>query len=198
MNSQRVVFLINGEAGGAMAIRARSFASRLGRDLDIRIAHRSGNKVLAILRFLMLLMRVRPAVCYVFDMGFSGVLGGGIYHAISRCRMVIDTGDAIYELSRNSGNRGRFGLWLTRLLERFALSRSDRIVVRSHGHQELLSSRGFAATVVPDGVDMEQFRPQEETGLRQKYGLGGVTVIGLLGTLIWNSRWEMCYGSELI
>jgi len=28
--------------------------------------------------------------------------------------------------------------------------------------------------------------------------LGGVTVIGLLGSLIWNSRWEMCYGSELI
>ena len=121
MKRPRVVFLVNGEVGGAMAIRARSFASRLSGDLDIRIAYRADNKILAILRFVVLLLQVRPAVCYVFDMGFSGVLGGGIYHAVSRCRMVIDTGDAIYELSRLSGSRGRVGLWLTRALEEFSL-----------------------------------------------------------------------------
>jgi glycosyltransferase involved in cell wall biosynthesis len=198
MRRPNIAFLVNGDVGSAMGIRARSFAARLTGDFQIRIAYRSGNKVYSILRFLGLLLRVRPTICYVLDMGFSGVLGAGLYRFVSRCPTVVDTGDAIFELSRNSGSRGRFGLWLTKLLEQFALSISDRVVVRSHPHQDLLASRGISAIVIPDGVDTEQFRPQAENDLRRKRGLEGFTVIGLLGSLIWNSRWQMCYGWELI
>lgn len=198
MKLPRVVFLANSEAEGAMAIRARSFASRLSGDFDIHIAYRSGNRILASFRFLVMLLRVRPAICYVFDMGFSGVLGASIYRAVSSCRMVTDTGDAIYELSCNSGNRRAGSLALTWLLERFALWVSDRIVVRSHPHQELLLARGITSVVIPDGVDTEQFRPQLSSDVRTKYGLEGATVIGLLGSLIWNTRWQMCYGWELV
>jgi glycosyltransferase involved in cell wall biosynthesis len=193
-----VVFLVNGAPQSAMDVRARSFEERLKTEFRISIGYRSSNKIRAIGQFLALLLRLQPEVCYVFDMGFSGVIAAGLYRLVSRCRCIIDTGDAIYELSRNSGDRGPLGLLLTKFLERFAFAIRDRLVVRSHAHQELLAKRGISATVVPDGVDLRQFSPQNNAQLRQKHGLEGFTVVGLLGSLIWNSRWQMCYGLELI
>src|SRR5207249_2750847 len=133
-----------------MGVRARSFAERLAGEYDIHIAYRSAAKVRTIFRFFWLLLRLRPSLCYVFDMGFSGVLAAGMYRPLSRCRIVVDTGDAIHELSRLSGSRGRVGLWLTKLLEDFALSTSHRVVVRSHFHREWLAKRGIHAEVIPD------------------------------------------------
>jgi glycosyltransferase involved in cell wall biosynthesis len=193
-----IAFLVNGEPAGAMGIRARSFEQRLRDEFDVQLAYRAANKVLSIWQFFRFLMRLKPEVCYVFDMSFSGVLAAGVYRLISPCRVVVDTGDAIYELSRSTGNRSALGLWLTRLLERYALAISDRVVVRSHPHQELLARKGILASVVPDGVDTGQFFPQDEAQLRGKIGLDGCTVIGLVGSLVWSPRWQMCYGSELV
>jgi len=131
-------------------------------------------------------------------MAFSGVIAAGLYSRLSRCRVVVDTGDAIYELTRNSGSRGGIGLWLTKLLEQIALSISYRIVVRSSYHQELLARQGILAVAIPDGVDTRQFFPQPGHDLRRQYNLEGFTIIGLLGTLTWNRRWQICYGWELI
>lgn len=198
MGKLDIVFLVNGEPGSAMGIRARSFAERLESGLRTHIAYRSTNRVYAAFRFFSLLLGRRPALCYVLDMGFSGVLAAGFYRALSRCRIVVDSGDAIYELSRLTGSRSPLALWLTKMLEQFALSISHRVVVRSHPHQELLAGRGITADVIPDGVDTRQFRPERDLDLRRKYNLEGYTTIGLLGSLIWNPRWRMCYGWELI
>ncbi len=193
----KIVFLVNGRSEEAMGIRARSFAERLRRKFDIHIVYRSGNKGYAILRNLVNLVRFRPALCYVFDMGFSGVLAAGMFRMVSRCRVIVDTGDAIYELSRSTG-RGRVGLYLTKQLERYGFAISDRVVVRSHPHQELLASQGIGADVIPDGVDLEQFYPRDEDDLRRHFGLTGFVVAGTLGSLIWNQRLDMCYGWELV
>ncbi len=198
MNKPSIVFLANGGAGSAMAIRAQAFAERLASDFDIEIAYRDSNKVLAISRFLTHLGRRRPSLCYVFDMAFSGVIAAGLYRLITRCPIIVDTGDAIYELSVSTGKRGPLGLALTRLLEWAAFSMSAGVIVRSHRHQELLKAQGISADVVPDGVDTDQFRPCADERLRQKYQLEGFTVIGVLGTLVWSHRWQMCYGWELI
>jgi len=197
MSRSSIVFVVNSGPGSAMDVRAQSFAARLRSDAGIQIAYRAPNKAYAVLKFLWLLLRFRPALCYVLDMGFSGVLAAGIYRVISRTRLVVDTGDDIYQIARSSG-RPWIGLWLTKILEQFALSISDRIVVRSHPHQELLAQRGITADVIPDGVDTEQFRPRPQAQLRGHYHLEGFTVIGILGSLIWNPRSQMCYGSELI
>ena len=198
MEKPVLVFLVNGDAAGAMGIRARSFEQRLSREFQIKIVYRSANKFQAILEMLGVLVRVRPKLCYVLDMGFSGVIAAAAYRSISRCRSIVDTGDAIYELSRLSGSRGPAGLWLTKLLEWFGFWSSDRVVVRSHPHQEMLRQRGICADVVPDGVDLRQFFPRQENELRREYGLEGSTVIGLLGSLIWSPSLQMCYGWELI
>jgi len=197
MKRPRIVFLVNGQPADAMGIRARSFEERLRAEFEIHIVYRSANKIRAIFRNLAALLGFRPALCYVFDMGFSGVLAAGLFRMVSRCRVVVDTGDAIYEIGRSSG-RGRFGLWLTKWLEGFALAISDRVVVRSHPHQELLAAQGITADVVPDGVDLEQFHPQREDELRRQFGLDGNVVVGMLGSLIWNQRLDMCYGWELV
>src|SRR5438309_4493943 len=193
-----LLFLVNGEPNSAMGIRARAFAERLQSSFCIHITYRSANKIYAIFRFVWLLLHYRPALCYVLDIGFSGVLAASVYRVLSRCRVVIDTGDAIYELSRNSGRCGRISLWLTGLLEQLALSISHRIVVRSHPHKEWLASQGKTADVIPDGVDTARFSPSPADDLRRQYGLEGCLIIGLVGSLIWNDRWQMCYGWELI
>jgi glycosyltransferase involved in cell wall biosynthesis len=198
MQRPTIVFLVNGEPLSAMGIRARSFEERISDEFKIEIAFRSGNKFVSIWRFLWTLIRLRPALCYIFDMGFSGVLAAALYRPFGRCGIIVDTGDAIYELSRLTGSRGRTGLWLTKMLERLSLSISDRVVVRSHPHQEMLTRQGFSADAIPDGVDLLEFHPGTGHDLRRKYNLDGFTVIGLLGSLIWNSRWQMCYGWELI
>jgi glycosyltransferase involved in cell wall biosynthesis len=198
MNRPKIVFLVNGAQKSAMDIRARALAGRLRDEFRIHLAYRSTNKLVSIWRFSFFLIRVRPALCYVVDMAFSGVLAAAFYRGISSCPVIVDTGDAIYELSRLSGTRSAMGVWLTKLLEKLGLAISDRVVVRSHAHQELLSRRGVASEVVPDGVDMSQFRPQAEPEVRRQFGLDGVFTIGVLGSLIWNPRWQMCYGWDLI
>jgi len=89
-------------------------------------------------------------------------------------------------------------LWMTKALERFALSVADRIVVRSHPHQEFYARQGIATDVIPDGVDVSQFSPRMEEDLRRQYNLDRFTVIGVLGSLIWNPRTQMCYGWDLL
>jgi glycosyltransferase involved in cell wall biosynthesis len=200
----RLLFLVNGGPGSAMGIRARSFAERLSDEFEIAIIYRSANKFQAILGNVAGLLRSRPALCWVFDMGFSGVLAAGFYRMISRCRVVIDTGDAIYELARSTGSRGRIGLWLTKQLEDYALSIGDGLVVRSHPHQELLAERGIQSDAIPDGVDLNQFQPRDQfqpraqEELRGVLGLDGALVVGILGSLIWNQRSGTCYGAEVI
>ncbi len=198
MQRPLVLFLVNGSQGSAMAIRAESLAQRLRPDFRIEIEYRTAEKVASTAHFFAELLRKRPSICYVFDMAFSGVLAAALYRTLSCCRMIVDTGDAIYELSRNGGERGTVGLALTKALEWVALSRSDRVVVRSHPHQELLNAKSIQSTVIPDGVDMAQFRPSDKTELRARLGLADCTTIGVLGSLIWNRRWQMCYGCELI
>ncbi len=198
MPQSSIMFVVNGDERSAMGIRARSFAAWISGDFRINIAHRAPNKIYAIAQFLRHLFQARPALCYVFDMSFSGVLAAGIYRSLSRCQVVVDTGDAIYELSKNSGNRGRLGLWLTRQLERYSFAISDRVVVRSHPHQELLAAQKIPSDVIPDAVDTREFFPRAEDDLRRQHALHGFTVIGLVGSLIWNQRWQMCYGVELI
>jgi glycosyltransferase involved in cell wall biosynthesis len=194
----KLAILVNGDSGGALGIRARSFADRLRDEFSSVIACRHTNKILAILGFFLQLLRERPDLVYVVDAGYSGVLASALYRLILRCRVVVDTGDAIFELARLTGSRGRMGLTLTRILEELSFRISDLVVVRSHPHQQLLLRRGIRAEVIPDGVDTVQFHVRDEPELRRSLAFEGFTVIGLVGSLIWSDRWQMCYGWDLV
>ena len=193
-----VAFIINGNQQSAMGHRARALAAHLHERYDIRLAYREGNKIAALLRFFRFLWRVKPQVAYVFDMSYSGVMGAWLYRLVSGNRLVIETGDAIYELMRSTGNRGLLGLWLTRWFEKFSLRIADRIVVRGRFHQQWLAEMRLTAEVIQDGVDTEEFTPLNVDDLRGQHGLDGVFTVGLVGSSIWSEKLGMFYGWELV
>lgn len=192
----KIAFLVNGDEQSAIAERARAFASRLTGRYDIRVAFRSRRKAVSVIRFFSLLVRARPALVYVFDMSYSGVLAGALYKLITRTRLIIDTGDSIYELGRSMG-RGRVKLWFTRMLESLSFRAADRVVVRGTFHQRMLEERGIQAELIPDGVDTSMFKPMNVTELRKSHGLDGLTTLGLVGSVVWNKAHGTCYGSEI-
>ncbi|MGC2660853.1 MAG: glycosyltransferase, partial [Bryobacteraceae bacterium] len=114
------------------------------------------------------------------------------------CRVIIDTGDAIGFLAKSNGKRSWLGCQLTRLLEWASIRLADALVVRSHFHQTYLAGRHKLVSVVPDGVDIEQFRPEALSERRSELGLSGYLVVGVLGSITWNARIGACYGWELI
>ncbi|MEK6280880.1 MAG: glycosyltransferase [Acidobacteriota bacterium] len=193
-----VVFIVNGDSQSAMAYRARAFAAHLRERYDIQLAYRAGNKLVALLRFLRFLRRVKPRVTYVFDMSYSGVLGAWLHRLYDPNVLIIETGDVIYELMRSTGNRGRLGLWLTRWLEDFSLRVADRIVVRGRYHQQWLEQRGLIADVIQDGVDTKEFTPLDANELRHEHRLNGALTVGLVGSSVWSDKLGMCYGWEVI
>lgn len=194
---KRVAFIVNGDYESAMGYRARALMC-LQTSYNVHIAYREGNKIAALLKFLRFLMRVRPSVTYVFDMSYSGVLGAWLYKQLFRNRMIVDTGDVIYELTRSTGNRGPLGLWLTGWLEKFSLNAADGIVVRGTFHQKYLAEHGYQAEVIQDGVDVQAFSEASADELRKEHGLDGLLTIGLIGSSVWSERLQMCYGWELV
>jgi len=202
-----VAFLVNGEVGSAMGQRARSLAAHLSGRFDIHIAYRSEQrivsifswqKILSILYFARFLARVKPRVTYVFDISYSGILGASLYKLWSGNYLIIDTGDAIYELARSFGTRGALGEWLTWSLERFSYWVADQIVVRGTFHQRLLAEQGIQAEVIRDGVETEMFTPGQVDELRQQYELDGLLAVGIVGTVVWSPRAQICAGWELV
>jgi len=193
-----VVFLVNGDPQSAVGFRARSLAAHLDCQYDIVIAYRTENKEASILEFLRFLHEGKPTITYVFDMAYSGVIAGLWHKFLFRNRLIIDTGDSIYALAQSVGTRGRLGLWMTWLLEWCSLRFADQIVVRGTVHKHRLSSKGVRVEVIQDGVETELFRPMEVDDLRRRCGLDRVTTVGLLGSITWSPKLQMCYGTELL
>jgi glycosyltransferase involved in cell wall biosynthesis len=192
-----VAFIVNGDYDSAMGHRARDLAAHLGH-YDIRIAYRSRRKIISILNLFIFLARLRPTVIYVFDLSYSGVLAAGLYRVVCGSSLIIETGDAIVELARSTGSRGRIGLGLTGLLEKIAFAIADRVVVRGSFHKEWLSRRGINAEVIQDGVETSRFTREDATDLRAQYGINGALTLGLVGSSIWSEKLQMCYGWELV
>ena len=193
-----IAFIVNGDHSSAMGHRARALASRLQGRYSIHIAYRHDRKLVSLVRFLSFLRRVKPQVAYVFDMSYSGVCGAWFYKLLSGNHLIVETGDAIYELTRSTGSRGPLGLFLTRWFERFSLRVADDIVVRGRFHQEWLSGMGYRAEVIQDGVDTREFTPMQVDDLRKQFGLNGELTIGLVGSSVWSEKLGICYGWELI
>ena len=196
----KVCFLVNGAYSSAMGIRARFFKKFLRRsEVRVNIEYRSKNKGISILRFLKSIYRIRSDIVYVFDSGYSGVIPGIMSKVLWNKKFVIDTGDVAYELARSSSSRNVFVLWLIWIIERMALRMADAIIVRGSYHKLLLERLGYNRVFhIPDGVDTQFSKPMDVSDLREKFGLKGYLVIGVMGSTIWSSKLKMCYGWELL
>ncbi len=193
----KVAFIVNAGPWEAMGQRAQSFASHLAKSYDVRITYRSPRKLASLFRFFLMLLALRPALIYVFDMAYSGVVAALLVKMIMRNRVVIDTGDCISALAR-SMDRDKFRLWLTDVLERISLRFADCIVVRGSFHRDLLRKQGVQVELVRDGVDARQFEPRDSTEMRQRFSVEAMVTIGIVGSSTWNPKLEWCYGLELV
>ena len=194
-----VAFLVNASPGGAMAVRARSLAGRLADSFALTLTYRTGGRGRGVRDFLSALWRQRPRTVYVFDMSLAGVSAAALYKAATGTPVVIDTGDAITDLARSIG-RGPVGVAATAALEWASLRLADHLIVRGRNHRALLAERGRTnVTVVPDGVDLNQFylHPDRDP-VRQRLGLNDDLVLGTLGSSHWNDRLQTCYGWEML
>lgn len=193
-----IAFVVNGDERSAMAQRAAAFAARLARAWDIRIVYRRGGRLASAGPLTAWLWRERPEAAWVFDMALAGVLAGAAGR-LRGTRLIVDTGDAITALARQSRLRGPVGLAATALLEHAADRLADAIVVRGSAHSRLYAGRGRDAVVIPDGVDVDQFaRPQDGGARRASLDAGDALVVGVLGSVVWNPSLGLTYGWDLL
>lgn len=194
----RICFVVNGAPGGALDTRVRGLSAHW-RDDDVRIHFRAANKVAGVGRFVRQIAADHPDVVCVVDTSYTGVLAAAFHRGLRpSCPVVLDTGDAVAELGRSLG-RSPLGILATDALESFAHRTARRIVVRGTFHRELLLERGLRhVDVVRDGVDTEQVRPRDGAPVRERLGLGPSLVVGVLGSLTWNPRYQLVYGWDLV
>jgi glycosyltransferase involved in cell wall biosynthesis len=192
-----VLFLVNGDQHSAMGDRAAAFARRLPARWRSVQAWRTGSRREAGRVFADALEGVRPDVVYVMDLAVAGVTATLRWRLRHRAAVVVDTGDAIAALAHSTG-RGPLALAATAALERLGLRMADHVVVRGTRHQEMLSARGRASTVIPDGVHLDAFAAVDPAPVREELRLADSFVVGLLGSCTWNPRLQIAYGWDIV
>jgi phosphatidylinositol alpha-1,6-mannosyltransferase len=190
---------VNSPPGGALAARAMAFAQHLAAEFVVELVWREPARPKAMFEFLQRILRFRPDVLYVVDLGYSAVLPVLLCRALRRRPLVIDTGDALAELFWITGRVGGIGRRAVRGYERVVLRTADHVVVRGSGLKEYLANLGVSRVeVVPDGVDTTVFHPMEVTALRKSLGTENHLSIGVMSSLNWSSRLHWGPGCELI
>jgi glycosyltransferase involved in cell wall biosynthesis len=201
----KILFLVNGPESSAAGERARQFVQewrRMGYSCEASISYRPARKWKGIARFIVTSIRQRPDLVYIVDTAYAGVFAAVAASGLLRCRVLTDTGDAAYELARSTGNYSRWQLGLIRLVEHLALHRVDGVVVRGSFHRELLRNQGVRSVeFIPDGAQAVGIGPEEfgkAEVLRAHLGFEGSLVVGIVGSMIWSERYQMCYGWDVV
>jgi len=203
----KILFLVNGTQDSAAAARAKEFAKCEENDegteiWQCAIAFRPVRKWHGIQRFLGKCLSMKPDLVYVMDTAYAGVLAAFCFRAISRCPVIVDTGDAAFALARSTGNYSHLQLWLIRAIEWLAMHTAEGIIVRGSYHRPVLERSGVKRVeVIPDGVNVLEFQNISVSDIvrcRQRLGLCDNLVIGMVGTMEWSDRYQMCYGWDII
>lgn len=199
MDNLNLIFFVNGVELSAAADRTKMLSQRFPAEWKINLYYRPLIKWKGILSFIKASLRLCPDIIYVMDTAYTGVLAGYISKQILRCKLVIDTGDAAYELAKSTGNYSKIQLKMINWVEQIAIKNSDYLIVRGSYHKTLLLAQGIQNVVfIPDGVDTYALCSTDNTSLRTKLGLEHSLVVGMIGTMIWSEKHRMCYGWDII
>ncbi|MBM3264250.1 MAG: glycosyltransferase [candidate division Zixibacteria bacterium] len=190
--------LVNDTPYGVMGLRARHITTRLPARYRTDIQYREAGKWEELRRFTRHIAIHRPDLIYVMNVGYAG--GGAALMARSRYGIpyVLDHGDPSYELLKNSG-RPAWEAFLVRAAEWTMLHTADAIVARGARLFEALGQmHPDTVHYLPDGVDTERFKPLDVTDLRRRLNLEGSLTVGVIGSVVWSSRFEICYGWDIV
>ena len=195
---RRICVCVNGPYEKTNGVRARELFREVERAADVRYLYRDDARRLAsAVRFCREIVAMRPDVVFVVETGYAGVCAAALARLLFGSRVILNTGDAAYALARTS-----MGFWkaqLVRIVEWLGHRVADVIAVCGPYHQDLLTKQGFRRVVwLPNGVDTARFRPDDASALRQRLGAGDHLTIGVVGSINWNSRLQVSYGSEVL
>ena len=199
MFSLKLLFFVNGSESSSAGVRAKMFADRLPSLWEIRFNYRPASKWKGILPFIRSALNFRPDVIYVMDTAYTGVLSGCIAKRLTGCKLITDTGDVAYELAKSSGSYSKRQLALINWIEQLAIANSDCLVVRGSYHKSWLEDRGIHNVVfVPDSVDTSAVKSVDATAIEAELELDNNLVVGMVGTMVWSERHQMCYGWDIV
>jgi glycosyltransferase involved in cell wall biosynthesis len=133
------------------------------------------------------------AVLYLVDVGKTTAVAAILGRLLGK-RVIVDTGDACFALSRSLGDRSFAGLLLIGLGEWATLRCAHRIVVRGRAHADLVPG---GAVHIPD-VAPPGAGPVSGAEVRVGLDLEDRFVVGLVGSLILSPRLGVSYGWDLV
>lgn len=171
-----------------MARRARELAARSASRLDVSVRYRD-----------VPLPAARFDVVYVFDSAASE-LGQALLRRLGGARVVVETGDVSADLRRAAGVGAARVAWVE-LLELASWRWAHSLVVRGEGFVDVLRAHGIQrrVDVLPEGVDLERFRPLPGGPGRTRLGVGpGDVAVGVVGSIVWSPQQQIAYGWELV
>ena len=135
-------------------------------------------------------------VIYVIDPGRRG-LPAALAARLARRPVIVEVGDPQAALYRGQG-RHAWAVASGWAIDQAVARGSSAVVVRG---PELLSILGVRVPSLdlPDGVDLDVFRPTDAAGLRRELGIDqGELVVGLTGSLNWSERFGFGYGWDIV
>lgn len=194
----KLCVLVNDTPHGVMGLRAQNLTAHLTAPYQVEIFYRESGKIEALRRFIRVIRDTRPDLLYVMNVGYAG--GGAALFAKTRYRtpFILDHGDPSYELLKSSGRRP-WEYWLVRVAEWTMLRTADAVLARGAWLADMIRQyRTDRVSFLPDGVDTGRFKPLDVTDLRRAFDLDDALTIGVVGSIVWSSRYHMCYGWDVI
>lgn len=181
-----------------MGLRARHLTSHLPPSFQVKILYREAGKLAEFRRFSRQIYERRPDLVYVMNVGYAGGGAALLAKGLQGIPFVLDHGDPSYDLLRNSG-RPLWEAGLVWLAESIMLETADAVIARGTSLADTLRRmRPEGVYFLPDGVDTECFRPLDVTELRRQLCLSDALVLGVIGSVVWSHRYNMCYGWDII
>lgn len=195
----RVTFLVHGGPNSIEAVRARGLSRRL-EPQRTRFCFRTGSRAATAAAWRRELTDHPADLLYVLNTALPGAVMAPWWSVTRGQRYLLDTGDAVFEMAKQSGVGAGLKLpWLW-FFEQAAQRRASAIVVRGTRHRELLVQRGLRRVeVIRDGfAEQAGATPAAVANLRRRLGLDDQFVLGVMGSTVWSPRLQICYGWDLL
>ncbi|MBI4617028.1 MAG: glycosyltransferase, partial [Planctomycetes bacterium] len=193
----RILALVNGPRDRIYGIRLRQLLAFSGLAGRADVLYRDGGRRQSFISFTRALLECRPTVAYVEAFAWSGVLPALFARFVQGTRFVLSTGDDAAAFQRGEG-RPVLAL-LAGIVERLSFRIARPVCFHGPDHAEEVGRlRRGRAVFLPNSVDTDLFRPGDSPGLRERLGLTGKLVLGVVGSIHWNARHRIAYGWEVL
>ncbi len=201
VDGEEGLVLVNGTAESVQGPRARALFGGMA-----RIVYKQHGRLGSVREIASALRAQRTGWIYSIDLGIPAAPLAALRARLGpRVCLIHEIGDPARPLLENQ-DRPRFEVALADWLDRRLPARADRLVFRGSYLADYFQSIAPDKTLppwlwLPDGADMSVFSPRRDApavaDLRRRHGLEQHFVVGLVGSIHHNSRFNLFYGWEL-